>query len=155
MNDDEASGRQLENQIHVENFVRTRLKRATQKYDLALTSLWVGNGAGSLAVLSFIGATWENSHFPSKLLCPLGIFVFGLMTMGLGTLVTLILEARIIREMENANSILELKVGLAKRQSENAGLTFNSFGNIMAAISGLCFVLGCIVGLFLLYYSNQ
>lgn len=155
MTDEDASQAQLEEQNYVyEGFVRPRLEEAKRVYDQGLTSLWIGNGAAALAVLSFIGAAWHDGQFPSKLLWPLWCFVIGLVLMGIGTGTALVVEARAIRSMEQANSVLDFQLGHIRSPTEQAGLSAKDWRTRMAVASAVCFVLGCLVGLIELTVSN-
>src|SRR5579872_3371870 len=80
----------------VGRFIKPRIERAERAYAAALTSIWVGNAGAALATLSFLGATWDKDRSLRVLFWPLGLFVFGLIAMGAGTLYTVISDGRAI-----------------------------------------------------------
>jgi hypothetical protein len=121
----EQQERELSQLERVQKFVRPRLERAERAYSQALTSLWLGNAGAALATLSFIGAAWQKGTFHRSLLVPLFSFVLGLILMGLGSTISLVKEARIIKRMERARSWLEFRVGDVKSSTEQAGLVLD------------------------------
>lgn len=131
-----------------ETFVRPRLERAEEAYGQALKSLWLGNAGATLSVLAFIGAAWrQGGTFPHQLIWPLWLFVLGLLSMGVGSLVSLVREGRDLRRMQKARSWTDLRGGDVPSPVERVGLTFGSWRTRAAVASGLFFFLGCIVGL--------
>jgi hypothetical protein len=152
--EDEASEHQQQEDAFVGRGIKRRLQPAERDYRQILSSLWLVNGAASLAVLSFIGAAWRNGKFPHQLLWPLTCFVLGLISMGAGTGRYLWTEGRIVRRMERATSVKKLPVGQSKSPREMAGLTFRDIRTKAALLSAVLFVLGCIIGLSELWASN-
>jgi hypothetical protein len=152
--EDEASARQLREEAFVARYVKGLLEPAGRDYRQILTSLWLGNGTASLAVLSFIGATWQDGKFPPQLMWPLTCFVLGLISMGVGTGIFLWTEGRKVRAVERATSFRELPSGQAQSPSERAGLTLRNVRTKAALLSAALFVLGCIIGLSELWSAN-
>lgn len=134
----------------VQSFLKSRLERAERAYGQALTSLWVGNAGAALATLSFIGATWKSDTFPKVLLWPLGFFVFGVISMGVGALLTLVHEKRAIERIQRAESPLDLCWDDIESPLQSVGLTLRNGRTAMALLSGACFIVGCVVGFLLL-----
>ena len=153
IDDDQAEidEQKLEDFERVQRAIKPRLERAGRAYSQALTSLWLGNAGAAIATLSFIGAAWHNGKFPHALLLPLTLFVGGLISMGVGTISAIIRERTIIRNMEDANHILDIRLDYIERPSEEAGLTLQDWRTRMACASAIFFVLGCAVGLFELW----
>jgi hypothetical protein len=141
---------QLEDFERLAAVIKPRLDRATNAYSQAITSLWIGNAGAAIATLSFIGAAWHNDTFAKEFLLPLTLFILGLISMGIGSLGGLIRERRLIRNMEEANSIRDYWQSHPwdfRRRSEEAGLTLIDLRTRMACASAVLFVLGCAVGL--------
>jgi hypothetical protein len=151
---EETSDRQERDEAFVLEHVKDRLKSAELDYRQALTSLWLGNGAASLAVLSFIGAAWRDGKFPHQLLWPLSSFVLGLISMGVGTSIYLWGEGRSTRFMERQPSVLCFRMDDAKSPSEKTGLTIKDPRTKAALLSAGMFVLGCVIGLVELWTVN-
>jgi hypothetical protein len=152
--DDDASERQFRNESLVNKIVESLLQPVGEIYRQSLTGLWLGNGGASIAVLSFIGASWKNGNFPRQALWPLTFFVVGLISMGIGTVVYLFTEGRLIRSVEPATDLLRIPSASVKRPTEKAGLTFKDWRTRMAILSAGLFVVGCIVGLAQLWMAN-
>ncbi len=131
----------------VSKSVKLRLKPVEEIYKHALTSLWLSNGSGALATMSFMSSTAKNGKLSHQFVWPLLLFVFGMICMALSTLAFLWKERQLIRAMEDARSLLDIKVRKVERPSERAGLTVNT-RNMLAFLSGLLFVAGCVMGLF-------
>jgi hypothetical protein len=131
-------------------FVKPRLERAERAYNQALTSLWLGNGGATVAVLSFIGAAWRQGTFPHQLLYPLWCFILGLISMGAGAALALIQEGKRIKRMLQATSWLHFKIGDIQNPAEEVGLSFRDWRTRMAVLSAGLFVLGCLIGAVLL-----
>src|SRR5216684_1272100 len=104
--EDDAAERQLREIEAVSDFMRPRIERAERAYAQALTGLWLGNAGAALATLSFIAAMWKDSASSAVLVWPLGSFVLGLVSMGVGSMITLVREKSAIERMQGANSIL-------------------------------------------------
>ena len=80
------------------------------------------------------------------------IFVFGLVALGVGELITLIIEARRIRRIQTIQSWLEMYWDDIESPVESIGLYFSP-RTILALVSGFCFVLGTTVGILTIYLS--
>lgn len=152
--EEEASDSQGRAEALVAEHVKGRLKSAELDYRQALTSLWVGNGAASLAVLSFVGAVWRDGKFPHQLLWPLSSFVLGLISMGVGTGMYLWGEGRSTRFMERQSSPLWFRINDIKNPSEKIGFTIKDPRTKAALLSAGMFVLGCVIGLVELWTIN-
>jgi hypothetical protein len=132
-----------------------RLKDAKSSYNKILNRLWAGNSAGAAANLALIFGLLENLHAPLIWdFIPLFLFASGLTVLGVGSLIGLILETRVIQSMETTNSILDVKVDNIKRPSEHAGLSFANCQTKLAIISALVLILGVIVGFIILVWSS-
>ncbi|MGD0145198.1 MAG: hypothetical protein ABSC92_18770 [Rhizomicrobium sp.] len=155
MSDDEQdSDSQWRNQMALNAYVLSRLKPVEAAYQQGITSLWLGNGTASIAVLSFIGAAWHDGHFPKELLWPLTCFVSGLIVMGMGTGTYLFTEGKFIRLIEDRDSILDTPVGSAKSPAQKAGLTLRDSRTVMAFPAAVLFAVGCTIGLFELWSAS-
>lgn len=152
--EDNASEHQRRDEGLVEQHVRRRLEPAEQAYRQSLTSLWIGNGAASLAALSFIGAASRDGKFSHPLLWPLTCFVLGLISMGVGTGLYLLKEGSVIHQMERAASVWGFAAGQAKSPSEKAGLALTDPRTCAAVLSAAFFVSGCFIGLVELWTAN-
>jgi hypothetical protein len=142
------------NLLKVEKFIRPRVERAERAYNQALTSLWVGNAGAALATLTFMGGVWQKEMSPRFLFFPLCLFVAGLISMGIGAAISLLREARALTDMQSARSMWELQPAHFRSGVEQAGLTLD--GRTKAAlISALCFVIGCVVGLAVLFLHSN
>src|SRR5712691_4937127 len=89
-------------------FVEARVELAGKVYSQAINSLWLGNSGAALATLSFVGATWKDGRFPKALLWPLGLFILGVISMGIGTLLALLRERGVIARNQEAKSLLDI-----------------------------------------------
>ena len=127
-------------------FIQPRLERAERAYNQALTSLWLGNGGATVAVLSFIGAAWRQGTFPHQLLFPLWCFILGLICMGIGSAIALFREGQAINRMLRAETWLHFQIGDIQNPAEEVGLSFSDWRTRMALISAALFGIGCLVG---------
>jgi len=143
----EIDDQQVRDFQRVQGLLKPRLEQAKRAYGQAITSLWIGNAGAAIATLSFIGASEHGGSFPHALLIPLTLFVAGLIFMGVGTIAVLVYERNRIRNMEEAESILDMKMDFILRPSEDAGLTLKDWRTRMACAAALCFILGCVTGL--------
>jgi len=137
----------------VQEFLTPRLDRAERLYTQALNGLWLGNAGGALATLTLTGVTLQGGTFHHWLMVPLCFFLFGLMSMGLGAVVFLVKEARIIQRIELMRSVLEilkLRMDEITTQSEQAGLVWN-WRNYAAIVSAGTFILGIISGMLIIF----
>lgn len=134
----------------VDWMLRERMGRATRLYRQALNHLWLGNAGAAIATLGFLGGTWRQAAPEKTLLWPLGFFVLGLICMGLGSLVALVREGRSISDLQDADSILDIKVRSIESPRESVGLDLGNWQSRLAILSGVLFVVGCVVGFFLL-----
>lgn len=141
-------------QREVHEFLQPILDRAAKVYDRAITSLWVGNAGATLATLSFIAGTWNNGAFYSALLWPLGIFLTGVVAMAIGSIFALVSARAHINRIARAKSMLKLRlVHDIKSPAEEIGLTLSDWRTRMAMLSGIMFIVGCVVGLVQLILS--
>jgi hypothetical protein len=140
---DEDTDRQERDLEFVQAMVRTRLAPVTELYKQLLTYLWLGNGAAAGGMLSLMNEALKESASKKLLFWPLVFFVIGV-----GTAFHLISEARAIRSMEEASGPWQLKIGLAKRPSETAGLAISDWRTRAAVVSAACFAIGCVSGLY-------
>lgn len=148
---DPEAERQFRDQELVAQAVRSRIEPVAREYNRALSSIWLANGAASLAMLSFIGAASANRQLVHRVLCPLTFFVLALISMGIGTACYLFSEGRTIASMEQADSILGLPAGRGLRPSQKAGLALTDPRSWSAIVSAILFVLGCSIGLIQLW----
>lgn len=135
------------------SMARSRLARAEKVYDYSVTSVWIANAGAAVSVLAFLGSTWNGGEFPRQLLWPLGFFMTGLISLGLGTVILLVREVRGISRLERTNSLMDLHTADIKMLGESAGLSLRDPRTLSALISGLLFVGGCLVGFILLAAS--
>jgi hypothetical protein len=87
-----------------------------------------GDSTCSDHALAFVGATWKEGKFPRQLLMPLSCFVLGLISMGLGTVLYLLGEGRVLQSMEGTNRVWDLPAGPAVRPTKKARLSFKTGG---------------------------
>jgi hypothetical protein len=80
----------------------------------------------------------------------LGFFILGIISMGLGTLVALLRGRRVIERNQQAQSLLEIRLGDFQSPLQRVGLSRGDWRMRLAFFSGACFVAGCLVGLVLL-----
>jgi hypothetical protein len=126
---------------------KRRLEDAKSSYNQIINRLWAGNGSGTAAAVTAIGISIKDGHAPHVIsMLPLIFFVAGLIFLGIGTLVALVAETKIIREMESAQSILDLKANHFVRPSEQAGLTLSNWQTKMALGAAAAMMLGLISG---------
>jgi hypothetical protein len=151
LSDDQAET-QFREQEQVQKFLEPRLRRAERAYTQAIKTLWLGNAGAAIASLSFLGATWHQGSPPKMTLWSFAIFVFGLVALGVGELITLIIEARRIRRIQTIQSWLEMYWDDIESPVESIGLYFSP-RTILALVSGFCFVLGTTVGILTIYFS--
>lgn len=133
-----------------QGFVQSRAELAEKIYSQAINSLWLGNSGAALATLSFIGAAWKEGAFPRSLLWPLGLFIAGIISMGIGTLVALMRERGAIERNQNAQSLLDVFSRDFQSPLERVGLARGDWRLRLAFFSGVCFVAGCVAGFILL-----
>jgi hypothetical protein len=135
----------------VQEFLTPRLDRAERLYTQAVNGLWLSNAGGALATLTFVGATWQSGAcYRHWLMVPLCFFLFGLLSMGLGTGIFLVSESRIIKRMESIRSINKLRLDEITSQSEEIGLLWN-WRNYAAIVSAGTLILGILAGVVILF----
>src|SRR6266446_6527821 len=121
-----------------------RLDDAKKSYEQAINRLWAVNAAGVFAALGgFVGGKAQSA----AIFVALCAFVAGLLLLAAGALYSLIIQARIIRALEDAESVLHVTAGLTRRPSEEAGLSFFSIQTVMGALSAVTFFAGVGFGL--------
>jgi hypothetical protein len=127
------------------------MQTAAKIYSHAINSLWIGNAGAALATLSFIGAAWKDGTFPRILLCPLSFFLLGLILMGIGSLLALWRVHSVLEKRNKAaETAIDVKMDDIPSPAEIVGLSIRDGRTIMALLSGICFVAGCVAGLVLL-----
>lgn len=134
----------------VQQHLKPHLDFAEKVYGQAINSLWLGNAGAALATLSFIGAAWKDGTFPKVLLWPLGFFIAGTISMGLGALMSLWRLRSMILGNQTAESIWDMGMEVIQSPAERVGLSSRDWRTRMALCSGSCFVAGCIAGFVLL-----
>jgi hypothetical protein len=150
--DDEIADLQLREHESNQREVAWHLKRVRPSYAQALASVWLANGAASLAVLSFIGASLKDPSFSRLFLIPLWCFALGLISMAVGTAFYLIAERNRVRTLEEHPRLLDRPLGSTRRLSESAGLTFDDWRTRSAILAAILFVIGCVLGLIVLTF---
>jgi len=128
----------------VDEMHRRRIDEAKKSYEQAINRLWAGNAAGMFAVLGAF-ATGKGQGLP--ILAAVCAFVLGLAALSIGAFHSLLSQAKIIRELETVDSLLDLKPSSALRPSEEAGLTFSDFQTRMGIHSASLLFAGVIFGL--------
>jgi len=121
-----------------QGFAQSRAELAEKIYSQAIDSLWLGNSGAALATLSFVGAAWKGGAFPKVLLWPLGFFILGVVSMGIGTLVALMRERAVIERNQNAQSVLDIYTQDIQSPLQRAGLTRGDWRLRLAFCSGGC-----------------
>jgi hypothetical protein len=126
---------------------REHRERGAAAYADALSRLWLGNGAGALAALSAMGAAASARLHLHKwfIMCP-GAFVLGLVLLGIGTLVTLVHEARWLNAHEEADGLLDLRVAFIQRPTHEMGLAWLNPRTLLAVGSAIAYLVGVIAG---------
>src|SRR5271166_2026419 len=129
----------------VEEARRRRLEDAKKAYEQAINRLWAGNAAGMFAVL---GAFTTGKVQGFAIFAALCFFVLGLLSLAIGAFCSLISQAKVIRELETVNSLLDITVRYVRRPSEEAGLTFYNAQTFMSLLSAILFFVGVAFGLY-------
>jgi hypothetical protein len=157
MNEEEDRAREFEERDaeRAQAFVHSRTELAEKIYSQALNSLWLGNAGAALATLSFIGAAWKEHGFPRVFLWPLGFFMLGVISMGIGTLAALMRERGAIERNQKAQSLLDIYTQDFQLPLDRVGLSRGDWRLRLAFFSGGCFVAGCAVGFILIAYKAQ
>lgn len=124
--------------------LKSRSERARNAYDQILNRLWAGNSAGVLVATGILGSGKISDT--KLLLLALSFFLVGIFALGIGSFFSLFGELVSLRDWENADSILDVKLRSIRRPSEEAGLRLG-FQNVVALCSALAFVVGTICGL--------
>lgn len=118
-----------------------RLADARKSYEQVVNRLWAGNAAGVAAVLSII----EKSNVQKcAAIVALTVFGGGLLTLAIASFSSLVRQSQIVKSLESANSILDIRADFAKRPSEDSGLSWLSFSTWMVLVSMLMFIIGAI-----------
>lgn len=136
-------------------FVERHAELAEKIYSQAINSLWLGNSGAALATLSFIGAAWKDGGFPRALVWPLGLFIAGIISMGVGTLVALMRERSVIERNQKAQSLLDIFTKDFQSPLTRVGLARGDWRLRLAFCSGGCFVVRCALGFILLACSAR
>jgi hypothetical protein len=124
-----------------------RLEDARQSYAQTLNRLWAGNSAGTLTAIGALGAGKLDTK---ELLPALCLFLAGLLSLGVGSVASLVSSVRILRAWENAESILDVKAGAILKPSEEAGFRLD-IRMITGLFAATMFVLGTMWGLLLAF----
>jgi hypothetical protein len=148
--DDRARQFEERDEERAEAFIQSRIEVADGLFSQTIKGLFIGNAGAALAALTFVGATWKDGTFPKVLLCPLALFIFGLITMGAGVAVALWRERSVIVRNQHARSRLDIFTRDFQSPLSRVGLAPGDWRMIMACCSGAFFVAGCVVGLGLL-----
>jgi len=132
-----------------------RLEEAKSSYNQILNRLWASNGAGAATTLTVVGVSMKDGHLPpASFLLPLSLFLLGLLMLVVGAAIALVAEARVIRNLESAESILDLRADYIKSPSEQAGLSLSSWQTRMAVGAAVALVLGVITGFGILMFGS-
>ena len=130
-------------------FMREKLRRylddARKLYEQIVNRLWAGNAAGVFAVIGAIGGGKAHGFAIRAALCA---FLLGLLILAVGTFLSLILQARIVRDLEKAESLLDLRIESIQSSSEEIGLTISDTRTIMGLLSAMMFFVGTGCGLY-------
>ncbi len=140
---------ELSDQSIVEEARRRRLEDAKKAYEQATNRLWAGNAAGMFAVL---GAFTTGKVQGFAIFAALCSFMLGLFLLTIGTFCSLISQARVIRELENVDSLLDMVVHRVRRPSEEAGFTFYNVQTFTSIVSAILLFVGVGFGV---YYVVQ
>jgi hypothetical protein len=130
---------------YVEEALRRRLEDAKKSYEQAINRLWAANTAGMFAVL---GAFAAGKAQGLPIFAALSAFVLGLLALTVGSIFSLRSQTIAIRELEEVNSLLDLKIESIRRPSDDAGLTIYNVQTIMGFLSGALFFLGASFGMY-------
>jgi hypothetical protein len=117
-----------------------RARSTRRLYEKAVTRLWVGNAGGAVVTISYLAAT---SNVKSLSLWPIYFFMVGLLLLVVEQIWHLGHEWKTIKDNQSAGSLLEFRTNYFKYPLEAANLTWNV---IMSLLATICFVLGCIAG---------
>ncbi len=134
--------RRIQDQVIADRMVSSRVKRARQKYERAVTRLWIGNAGGAIAVISY------GQRFQRVSLVVLVLFLAGLLCLGIGTIGDLCSDWRVIGQNQEATSFFRFKPGFAKSPLQQAGLSL--WEVLPAVLASVAFVLGCTSGLIII-----
>jgi hypothetical protein len=122
---------------------RVELENAKKSYDQVLNRLWAGNSVGALTAIGALGAGKLSTIELLPALCP---FLAGLLSLGVGSLPSLVSTVRILRAWESAASILDLRMDAIQRRSEEAGLRLD-FQMATGLFAAAMFLIGTSWGL--------
>jgi hypothetical protein len=128
--------------------VKRRFENAKNSYNQVLNRLWAGNSAGVLTAIGTLGSGRVSNT--RLLLLALFLFLVGVFALGIGSFASLVAELRSLRDWEEADSILDLKVTASRRPSVEAGLAVN-FQTITSICAAVAFISGTICGLILAF----
>jgi hypothetical protein len=92
----------------------------------------------------------RNFDVSSGKLAPLGFFILGVISMGVGTLVALMRERGVIERNQKAQSLLDIFTQDFQSPLQRVGLSRGDWRMRLAFCSGAFFVTGCFVGFILL-----
>lgn len=84
--------------------------------------------------------------YARPLLAPLAFFLAGLICMGVGTMISLVKDARTSGCLERAQTVLDITLDDVKTPVEQVGFTLRDWRTNMALASGTCFIAGCLIG---------
>ena len=137
MSDDDDEPREPIGADMVVEMRKSRLEAVVAQYSAIVNRLWAGCGGGLIASVTAI-------RHPSDLFFWLsaGSFGLGVLLLGIGAILTLLHDNRVIRHLEDIDGILKMRMDYMERPSAQAGLSVSHPQTWTALMAAGLFVLG-------------
>jgi hypothetical protein len=116
---------------------KSRLEAASARYSTIVNRLWAGCGGGLIASVTAIRHPSDPFFWLTT-----GSFGLGVLLLGIGALMTLYHDGRVIRHLEEIGELLEMRSVYVERPSAQAGLSVSHPQTWTALIAAGLFVLG-------------
>jgi hypothetical protein len=129
-----------------------RLADVRREYAEVTNRLWAGNGAGAIAAISLIAsATHQGVSAPAWWLASPTAFLAALAALSVGSVARLLDLGNIVRNLEKAEGIMEVRIDAFRLGSHDAGLHWRDPRTVSAIIAAVLLVAGSGVGLAAIY----
>ena len=136
----------------LEDWRGRRLTQARTEYSDFMNRLWAGNGAGAIASVSLIAdAAHHGKVAPIWWLASPTAFMLGLLSLCAGSVIRLVDLRAIVRDLEDAQGIMDVHMNSIRRPSHDAGLHWADPRTVCGGLSALLFVTGVLIGLAAIY----
>ena len=123
----------------VRRMLESRRGAAVARYEVIVNRLWAGCGGGLIASVTATRHPADPFFWFSA-----GSFGLGVLLLGIGALMTLLRDRRVIRHLEEIDGILQMRAGLAERPSTEIGLSLSHPQTWTAIAAAGLFVLGIV-----------